>query len=101
MKRYGLTQVLAGREGDFLTHGGRIVYHSSRAADAKAEMEWIWAPAIQRGRVRVREVPPDVPTEMLLPIRLHPDFLGIRWDPIQKQDFYGHGDKYRVIGVSA
>lgn len=86
--KWGLVQILGGKERDFLTFQGKVVYHSSGVSDAKAEMEWVWAPALHRGRVALRQIPPSIPVHLLLPMRFHPEFQGVRFDPLNKDDFW-------------
>lgn len=51
---------------DFLTYGGKILYHTEAAA-----LEWVTTGA------RVREIPRDIPDDLLMPIINHPHFEGV------------------------
>jgi hypothetical protein len=58
---------------DFLTFGGRIIYHPDAA-----ELEWVTDGA------RVREIPRDIPDEQMIPLLEHPNFAGVtRIEPSQ------------------
>lgn len=71
-KRWGL---YGTHSRDFLTYGGRIIWH-----DNPAEMEWLTTGA------QVREIPRDVPDELMMPLREHPKLAGVRW-PLRREDF--------------
>lgn len=51
---------------DFLTFGGRIIYHTD-----SAELEWVTTGA------RVREIPRDIPDELMMPLLDHPHYEGV------------------------
>lgn len=70
--RYGL---YGDTTRDFLTYGGRVLVHGSRA-----ELEFL-CPG-----TRVREVPPSVPAEQTLPIRFHPHLQHLSW-PLRREEF--------------
>jgi hypothetical protein len=72
MTRYGLWGV---NSRDFLTYGGRVLTHESRA-----ELEYLVP------NTPVREVPPSFPAEQCLPIKLHPDLVNVQW-PLTKEQF--------------
>lgn len=72
MTRWGLWGVATR---DFLTYGGRILVHDNRA-----ELEFL-VPGTP-----VREVPPSIPPDHCLPIRLHPDLATVQW-PLTKEQF--------------
>lgn len=72
MARYGL---FGARTRDFLTYAGRVLWHDNRA-----ELEFL-VPG-----TRVFELPPSIPADQTLPIRLHPDLVTVSW-PLDRRDF--------------
>lgn len=73
MKRYGL---YGHGTHDFLTYGGRILVHNN-----KAEMEFLFT-----GSHDVRELPPSIPVDQTMPIRLHPCLSTVTW-PLDRRNF--------------
>lgn len=72
MARYGL---VGARTRDFLTYGGRVLFHDNRG-----ELEFLVPDT------RVVELPPSIPSDQTLPIRLHPDLVTVEW-PLTKEQF--------------
>lgn len=68
-RRYGL---YGQRSKDFLTFGGRIIWHHDAA-----ELEFVCPPSA--GTATVREIPRDVPDDQTLRLRDHPRFEGWTW----------------------
>lgn len=73
MKRYGLYGPVSR---DFLTYGGRVLWHSDAA-----ELAYL----VPKGAV-VREIPPSIPPELTLPISQHPRMAAVTW-PLDKRNF--------------
>lgn len=61
---------------DWLTWGGRILWHSNAA-----ELAYL----VPHGAT-VRELPRDVPDELCMHIRFHPSMAAVRW-PLNRRDF--------------
>lgn len=72
MKRYGL---YGSASRDWLTFGGRILWH-----DNQHELEFLTTGAT------VREIPRDIPDELMMPIKDHPKMFGVRF-PLRREDF--------------
>lgn len=60
---------------DFLTYGGRVLVHDSRA-----ELEWLFPGA------PVREVPSSIPADQCLPVEHHPDLASTAF-PLDRRNF--------------
>lgn len=74
IRRYGLY----GRGSrDWITYGGRILWHPDRA-----ELEFLF----HAGTTTVREIPADVPDDLLLPVRDHPGMAAVSW-PLRRTAF--------------
>lgn len=74
VKRYGLYGEISR---DWLTYGGRILWH-----DDAAEMEYL----VPLGTTQVREIPADIPDDLMLPLRDHPQMAAVRF-PLRRSDF--------------
>lgn len=61
---------------DFLSFGGRPLFH-----DNPAELEFL----VRGPSLRVRVMPADL-VAVGMPIRAHPDLVGVRW-PLRREDF--------------
>ena len=72
MTRYGL---FGAKSRDFLTYRGRILVH-----DNDRELAYLLPGSTPR------PLPRDIPAELTLPIRLHPELAAIRW-PLDRGDF--------------
>lgn len=72
MARYGL---YSPTTRDFLTHGGRVLTHTSRP-----EMEFLFPGSV------VREVPPSIPADQCLPLPLHPALASTSF-PLDRREF--------------
>lgn len=73
IKRYGLFSTITN---DFLTHGGKILWHSNQY-----EMAYLFT-----GDVKIREVPPTIADEHMKHISQHPGLEHVRF-PLRKSDF--------------
>lgn len=62
---------------DWLTYGGRILWH-----DHRAEMEFM----VPLGSATIREIPRDIPDELMMPLLDHPSFEGVT-RPITREQF--------------
>lgn len=73
-RRYGLH---GQRSHDFLTYGGRILWHGDAA-----ELAYLFPV----GTATVREIPRDVPDDLMLHVRHHPAMSAVRW-PLDRSQF--------------
>lgn len=72
-KRYGLYGEMSR---DFLTFGGRVLWHTD-----PAEMEFLF-----KGTIKIREIPPTISDESMLHISQHPKLATVRF-PLRREDF--------------
>ena len=74
MTRWAVQSTVPPR--DLLTWQGRVLVHDSRP-----ELEFLLA-----GDVRIVACPKDIPPELTLQIRYHPQFETVRW-PLTREQF--------------
>lgn len=72
-RRYGLYGDVSR---DWLTFGGRILWHTD-----PAEMAYL----VPLGAT-VREIPRDIPDDLMMPLRDHPQMAAVTW-PLRRADF--------------
>jgi hypothetical protein len=74
VKRWGL---FGSQSRDWLTYGGRILWHGDQA-----ELEFLFPV----GTATVREIPADIPDDLMLPVRDHPSMAAVEW-PLRRSQF--------------
>lgn len=75
-RRYGL---YGQRSRDFLTYGGRIIWH-----DSAAELEFLCPANV--GTAVVREIPRHIPDGLMISVKDHPSFAAVTW-PLTREQF--------------
>lgn len=73
-RRYGLYGRMSA---DFITYGGRILWHTDAA-----ELAYLFPV----GTTQVREIPRDVPDDLMLHVRHHPSMSAVSW-PLDRTQF--------------
>ena len=73
-RRFGL---YGQRSNDFITYGGRILWH-----DDAAQLAYLFPV----GTTQVREIPRDVPDDLMLHVGAHPSLSAVSW-PLDRSQF--------------